>query len=519
MTSRTARILLLILAAAGAATATADDASFGVDRFQIVPGTSDLLVVEGARVPEAFTVNAHFALHWAKGLLELDRGGGRTELVGSGLAARLGGSVAIGGRYELGIVLPFAVTRDTSSGGILPAASTSGLEDVRLLPKVALPAWRDVRFAASLPVTLPIGKKGALLGEGSLTATPTGIAELALGPLRLAGNVGIAVRPRRQYYDLTVGSALVYGAGAEYPFRFRGWGWAALGSVWGEVGFLDGGSQAKPSELDAALRWEGPHGLDVTGGLGRGIVDGYGAPTIRVFVLAGWRPRQASAPKPPPAATVEPVEPVEPPAPPPAKPPEPPPAPAPVAKPIAEPPPPPPPPPPPAPPKLDPCAPGVKHEPEQCPALDEDGDGFVNKEDRCPLVKGLAEHQGCPPPRAVLTATRIELKEAVYFDVDKASIQERSFQLVDDISRILIDNPQVALVSIEGHTDASGSAEKNLILSQQRADAVKSYLVRKGIAAGRLVAKGFGQTRPVADNKTPAGKAKNRRVEFIVGGQ
>jgi outer membrane protein OmpA-like peptidoglycan-associated protein len=170
-------------------------------------------------------------------------------------------------------------------------------------------------------------------------------------------------------------------------------------------------------------------------------------------------------------------------------------------------------------PAVDPCAPGEEHAPEQCPALDDDGDGFPNGEDRCPLVSGLEAYQGCPPPKAVLKAKKIELKEAVYFDVDRASIQERSFQLIDDISRILVDNPQVKVVTIEGHTDSTGSAERNLLLSQQRADAVKTFLVRKGVAPERIDAKGFGQTRPVADDRTPAGRAKNRRVEFLVKGE
>lgn len=608
---------VLLLAALAVTPARADDASFAVDRFLFAPASSDLLVVSGARVPEAFALNLSFGLQFASDLLVLERGGATSELVGNGLAVQLSCSVAFGGRYELGAVLPFALARATEGGGVLPAASSAGLEDLRLVPKVRLPSWRGLRFAAAVPVTLPIGKRDALLGEGSVTATPTGVAEYDLGSVRLVGNLGVAIRPERQYYDLTIGSALVYGLGAEYPFRARGWGWAALASAWGEVGFLDSGTGVKPAELDAALRWEGPHGIDLTGGLGTGLIAGYGAPTFRAFLLAGWRPRAA-------------VEP--PPAPPPAPPPPDPCAPGQphstdqcpaldddgdgvknvedrcptepgvveeqgcAAK------------PPPPPPQIDPCAPGErhvpeqcpeldddgdgvknaadrcpttpgvaerqgcvpadpcspgephvpeqcpnadddgdgilnkadrcpttagvpeqrgcpppdpcskgqKHEPEQCPALDDDGDGFPNGEDRCPLVKGLAAHQGCPPPKAVLTEKRIELKEAVYFDTGKASIQDRSFQLLDDISRILVDNPQVKLVSIEGHTDATGSAERNRVLSQQRAAAVRSHLVRKGIAEERLEAAGFGQDRPVADNKTPAGRALNRRVEFLV---
>lgn len=563
---------LLAVSSLLAGAARADDASFATDRFQFAPATSDLLLLGGARIPEGFNVNAAVGLQFASGLLVLDRGGDETELVASGLAMQLSGAVAIGGKYELGAILPFALVRDTSSGGALPAAASGGLEDLKLVPKMRLPSWRGFQFAAALPVTLPLGKKDALLGEGGLTVTALGIGERELGPVRLAGNLGVAWRPEREYYDLTLGPALVYGIGAEYPFRARGWGWSALANVWGEVGLVDGGTGVKPAEVDAALRWEGPRGIDVTGGVGTGLIAGYGAPSFRAFVQAGWRPKAdatpspAPVPAPPPPGPCDPGQPHEPAQCPdldddgdgvtnggdrcplepgvleeqgcPARPPPPPPAPVdpcapggahtpeqcpdadddgdgilnradrcPTTAGVPEqkgcPPP-------------DPCSKGQKHAPEQCPALDDDDDRIPNGEDRCPLVPGLAEHRGCPPPKAVLTETKIELKEAVYFDTGKATIQARSFQLLDDVARILLDNPQVKRVSIEGHTDATGSAERNLVLSQQRAAAVRSYLVRKGIAEERLEAAGYGQERPVADNKTPAGRALNRRVEFMV---
>jgi outer membrane protein OmpA-like peptidoglycan-associated protein len=264
-------------------------------------------------------------------------------------------------------------------------------------------------------------------------------------------------------------------------------------------------------------------------------VNGYGAPAARLFALVGWHPPLKAKPPPPPPAEA-------PPPPPPAKP-EPPPAPVdpcaagtthtpeqcpdldddgdgiPNAKdrcPLvpgvpeeqgcpARPPPP-----------VDPCAAGTTHTPEQCPDLDDDGDGIPNGKDRCPLLPGVAEHQGCPPPRAVLTAKKIEITEAVFFDSGKDTIQDRSFQLLDDVARILVDHPEVKHVSIEGHTDASGKAARNQQLSERRAAAVKVYLVKKDVAAERLEVRGFGSSRPVVKETDAASKAKNRRVEFIV---
>jgi outer membrane protein OmpA-like peptidoglycan-associated protein len=84
---------------------------------------------------------------------------------------------------------------------------------------------------------------------------------------------------------------------------------------------------------------------------------------------------------------------------------------------------------------------------------------------------------------------------------------------------VLKANPQIAKVRVEGHTDSVGSDETNLTLSQGRAESVMKYLTDKGVDASRLEAKGFGESKPLADNKTEEGRAKNRRVEFVIVSQ
>jgi len=99
----------------------------------------------------------------------------------------------------------------------------------------------------------------------------------------------------------------------------------------------------------------------------------------------------------------------------------------------------------------------------------------------------------------------------IYFDIGKAIVKPESFPVIDQLAQYLNEHPKMNIV-IEGHTDNTGKAENNLILSDKRAESVKAELVKRGIAADRMQTKGFGATQPIADNKTAAGRTQNRRV-------
>ena len=170
---------------------------------------------------------------------------------------------------------------------------------------------------------------------------------------------------------------------------------------------------------------------------------------------------------------------------------------------------------------------GVTDADDKCPGVvgdgpdgclqDSDGDGILNRDDKCadkPETKnGFEDADGCPDelPEAVKKYTGAI--PGISFDANKATIKATSFATLDEAAKVLVDYPSLR-VEISGHTDTSGKAERNVQLSGERAEAVKTYLVSKGVAAERIQTRGAGPNEPVGDNKTVAGRAANRRIEF-----
>jgi OOP family OmpA-OmpF porin len=161
-----------------------------------------------------------------------------------------------------------------------------------------------------------------------------------------------------------------------------------------------------------------------------------------------------------------------------------------------------------------------------CPEImDRDRDRVPDERDACPDEKGIpseeAEKNGCPPPpppppTARLETTQIVISEQVRFETGTAAIRAESDGILGQVRSVLEQHPELALVEIQGHTDATGSAELNRKLSRERAEAVMAWLVARGIAKERLRAVGHGAGIPIADNELESGREKNRRVEFRI---
>lgn len=147
-----------------------------------------------------------------------------------------------------------------------------------------------------------------------------------------------------------------------------------------------------------------------------------------------------------------------------------------------------------------------------CPWPDTDNDGVLDKDDLCPNVPGTAANRGCPEVTEEVIKRLNEYARTILFNSGKATFKDETLPVLENMNRIFKEYPH-ARFSIEGHTDSDGSNSLNQTLSENRAAAVKNFLIENGIASDRLMSTGFGETKPIASNKTAKGKAQNRRVE------
>jgi len=145
--------------------------------------------------------------------------------------------------------------------------------------------------------------------------------------------------------------------------------------------------------------------------------------------------------------------------------------------------------------------------------LDGDGDGVVDALDKCPTVFAKTA-DGCPVAAAPAPLPKKLVLNDVNFDHDKAVLRPDSSAVLDEAAASLKEWGDIK-VEVAGHTDSKSGDKYNQNLSQRRAEAVRTYLIGKGIAADHLTAKGYGESRPVADNATEEGRYKNRRVELV----
>lgn len=520
--------------------AEAQVSTFYLDRLQIGGGPEDGTAVWRPRFGRT-QLFGQLALGYARDSLRVssfvhDTNQARA-LFGSAVNLQITGYATAGiefaQRGAIQVSLPYVVhqrgyaTDNRAVGLSQPvdlASSTFG--DMRIDGRM-LVAWNEsqsFRLAARGAVFLPTGDEFSFTGERSAWGNLGLSAEYDAEAFFVTANAGWTVRPKSTLVDLTVGTEFVYALGLYVPLkhdRVR-----AGAELFGAVGLSGISPETIPLEGAFAARLALGTEQRVFLGVSAGGRLGFGyAPELRfVARIGGALPFTEARPEPslpvrlkPPADTdrdgfldVD-----------------------------------------------DKCPAALednKREKDGCPEMDEDKDGIDTSLDQCPLEAedkdGLDDEDGCPEedadedgfadiddkcpkdpgvrnanpeklgcPRYIeRTMTEVVFNKKIEFETASATITVTSYSILDEIAKVLLANPQIKQMRIEGHTDNAGDPNFNRQLSKRRAEAVRTYLVQQGkVEEGRLSAVGFGPAKPIAPNDTEEGRAKNRRVELHYG--
>jgi large repetitive protein len=544
MSRRLVVIAAVVLAHAAVAHAQARSTSFDAENFHPSLTSQGYYGVDGAFVAPHLGFSAGLWLTYAHDpLVARTRSGAVAgEIIARQLGLDLVGSFAVIDRLEIGLDLPFIPYQlNIPSTVTLPNVAAAGVGDLAVEVKGLLwaPRWETQRFglAAVVGASFPTGNSDSFMGQGGAIGRFRLIGEWQSRFIWAALNAGFVVRGGRDFGDLHVGSQFQYGVALATPLPL---GLAIVGELRGLVGLeypkgFSLTSAEAPAELAAGLRWRARFGLELDLAIGVGLSRGYGVPDRArgIFGIKYVTPPRHTTPRAPSSAPIE-------------RPP--------VTPPIV----PPPPPidsdedgvpddvdqcpmqkgtrefhgcPPPdrdhdgVPDSADRCPDraGVK-ENQGCPDFDSDGDGYVDRLDKCPFEpetwNGVDDDDGCPDQPAALAAMvgeRIVIFEPILFERDGSTVDKRSAKLLGVVAHLLNLHAEILKLRVEGHMDNKMPAYEGLELSRARAASVRRWLIDNGHVDGRrLTAQGFGADRPIADNRDFIGRAKNRRIEFVI---
>ncbi len=555
-----------------------DQRGFSAQSFQPAAGGENFLTQEGGFVSPHLGYSAAGLLHYQYKPVVLRTcdeeqdgectqwSGERGALIRHQLTLELMGSIAIFRIFEAALAVPFIVYQTGNTiqddAGTTVAESVGGhvgLGDIRLHLKLDLLngvfGQHSERFGLALvPVlTFPVGHfidGDSFMGDSSVTVHPKVAFEVRLGKARLALNLGYMWRERKTFFLADMGHRLTYGVAAEVQVAE---GLTFLAELFGQNGFSSD-ITSSPLEIDAAVRYRIMEGLHLTAGAGMGLVAAVSTPWFRLFAGVAWsggkepKPQEGPGDRdgdgipddedkcPKKAEDEDGFEDDD------------------------------------GCPDRDNDGDGIKDEKDECPLEPEDKDGFQDKDgcpdedndgdgiddkddacpkkpededgfedddgcpdkdndqdgipdgqDKCPeekeVINDVDDDDGCPDEGKALlemAGSQIQVLEKINFATDSDEIVgHKSFKVLKAVKKILEANPEMK-IRIEGHTDNVGSTPYNLTLSKKRAEAVKKWLVDEGIDGSRIDTVGHGPKKPIADNDTKEGRAKNRRVEFHI---
>ncbi|HET7502809.1 MAG TPA: OmpA family protein, partial [Kofleriaceae bacterium] len=474
---RSAIVALLIGAAwTGSARAQRGTDGFRVDRFETAPSVEDGLVVQDPGVLRHLAWSVSAGLGLSDTLLRvvprLDTDNG-IDVVGTRLSAYLDFAIGLGDRFEVNASLPFAVAQSsrsgTAAGFMLKSAGVSAVGDARLGGSVLLygrPLGPQAGLAAALAI--PVGSENSFTSDGKMGAELMAIGGFAAPRYRVVVNGGVRFRPETDYVSSDQGTELIGRAGVFVPVLdprlMTSLELDVIARASGRDAYKALGSPILPM-LGARYHFAG--GIRAGAGVGMGLTEAPGSPAVRVLVTVGYEP------EPQPAR--------------------------------------------PAPPRL----------------VDSDGDGIVDRDDACPTepedFDGFQDDDGCPdieedhdkltdtapdPTQPLTLEQVVTLPAPIEFKFDTAIMLPGAETYLNQVLDILNKHSEVQRLEIQGHTSSEGGAEYNLRLSNDRARAVFTWLVERGIDARRLTPHGYGLTRPLFPNDTEPHRQRNRRVQF-----
>ncbi len=520
----------------------AQTSTFSLDRLQIAGGSQDGTAV-WRPVFGRTALFGQFAFGYARDPLRVSTfvhdSKQASVLYGSAVSLQMTAYATVGleiaKRGSVQVTLPYVVQQrgyatDDRAARLEQAVdlASSALGDLRIDGRMLVAANATQSFVVAVrgAMFLPTGNEFSFAGERSAWGNLGLSAEYDAEFFFVTANAGWTVRPRSVLVDLTVGTEFVYALGVYVPLRADR---VRLGAeFWGGVGLSSQDPEAIPVEAALSGRFSFGARRRVFLGLSAGGRLGVGyAPDMRFMARIGGVlpftevPAVPSLPVPlVPTADSDgdgflDVE--------------------------------------------DACPEAKednKHEKDGCPETDEDNDGIDTRDDQCPTEAedkdGLDDEDGCPeedadedgfadiedkcpkdpgvqdedpaklgcPQFIERTMNEVLFNKKIEFEIASATIRVTSYPILDEIAKVLLANPQIKQMRIEGYTDNAGDAMFNRLLSKRRAEAVRRYLVQNGkVKEGRLSAAGFGPAKPIAPNDTEEGRAKNRRVELHYGEQ
>ena len=458
---------------------------FDAQRYQPAIGAAGGFVIERPVVPTHLGFSLGLIGNYGRDPVVV-RSTGDSDILARPLhhafTADLLASVGLWNLIELGIDLPIHAVYSGDSSFLAGGQGGGGMGDLRVMPKIAktFSGAVDLAVGAVAPITFATGSPEDLRGSGALTVHPQALLGVRGRRIGLTAMAGYRYRGEGEARAL-LGNEVTYGLSAQVPLVPR----RNLLDLYveGLGGYYTGGGgtpfSQTPLEVLAGVGVRPHPDWLIEAGGGVGALRGVGTPLFRGTFGVRYSPFAASGYKDSDSDGV--------------------------------------------PDSTDRCLNEKEDEDgfedgDGCPESDNDRDGVPDDIDECPDQPAgrLGASDGCPDPDVTYSKGRIVVQGKVQFETGSTALKRQSHVLLDRLATLMKENKDIDRVRVEGHTDEVGSDSSNQVLSEQRADTVRKELLRRGVPERRLESRGYGESRPIAPNKTAAGRAKNRRVDFTL---